>query len=661
MRRAVSLLSVCAAMSLLRSARADDTDDVTVRGSRAGAFTSTAKESDAPREVTDVASLVDAMAGVHVRRYGADDTFATLSIRGTASTQASVTLAGIPLSGGADPSVDLSSLPLWPGARARVYRSFAPASLGQGSLGGTLALDPELARDAGRTEVWSAVGSFGAARLRAGDVREVGGGVRVATGLSASRADDDYAYYNLAHNAPTLDPRETVVRENAGHADASGLVSVSVPIAFGPDKHGSLRTITMLQAREQHLPGTLFVATPLQRLSMNRELGGVELSLPAGKDSAFVRVWGRREGRSLTDDPIGRPYDASLAESAIVAAGGSIGWRGRPAKTVRVQAIVDSRAERFAPGNYLGPTPPIGATRVALGAGLDVDWQAIKTLGLSASGRVDVWNDATNDPTISDAPAARPTAHLGAEWVVGPFVVDAHGGAVARPPNFAERFGSSGGSIPTPELRPESAWTVDAGAHVAAKRGPFRGAFELVGFGTWAHDLITFVPVSVRSVPKAENIDDARILGIEATADARLFGARLRVSYTGLSTSNFSSCALGSCPPLPGRPAHDLALDLSYSLGPATLRYGLDALAGMRADVAGDVEIPARILQSAGARLAIGAHTTLALDVRNLFDVRTADYAQPFNGTVVPYPIGDAFAYPIPGRSFLASVRIKSE
>ncbi len=637
--------------------RADDVvEDVTVRGSRANAFVSTSKESDAPREITDVASLVDALPGVHVRRLGSDDGFATLSIRGTASTQANVILAGIPLSGGADPSVDLSSLPLWPGARARVFRSFSPASFGQGSLGGTLALDPALAKDISRTEVWSAFGSFGVARLRAGDVRDLGRGVRIATGLSASRADDDYTYIN----PPEFLPHETT-RQNARHADVNGLVSVMMPIALGPEKRAYLRVLTMIQSRDQHLPGTLYVQTPAQRLSMNRQVLGLELTVPAGSGASYFRAWGRREGRTLTDEPIGRPYDPSRAQSVIVAAGGGVGWRGRAGKTVRVDGILDLRAERFAPGNYLGPSPPEGATRVAIGTGVDVDWQPLKSLGLNASGRVDVWHDASLDPAIGSSSDARPTAHLGSEVLLGPVVLDAHGGAVARPPNFAERFGSSGGSLPTPDLRTESAWTTDIGAHVAAKKGRFSGSAELVGFGTWASDLITFVPVSARSVPKAINIGEARILGIEASAVAKFFGARVRASYTGLSTTNFTGCALGSCPPLPGRPAHDLAIDVSYTIGVATLRYGLDALAGMRADAAGTIVVPPRVLQSIGGRLEIGPRVTFAIDVRNLFDVRTGDYAQSFNNTVVAYPIGDAYAYPLPGRNFLASVRVRSE
>src|SRR5580693_2032403 len=101
---------------------------------------------------------------------------------------------GPPLTGGADPTLDLATLPLWPGAVARVHRSFAPAVLGPGSLGGTLVLEPPRPTAPEATDVWAALGSFGEARMRVGNVSDVGGGARVATAFSASRSTDDFSY-----------------------------------------------------------------------------------------------------------------------------------------------------------------------------------------------------------------------------------------------------------------------------------------------------------------------------------------------------------------------------------------------------------------------------------------------------------------------------------
>ncbi len=644
-------------VALAQAQEREEAEDVTVRGSRAGGFVSEATEGEAARELTDAATLVEAMPGVHVRRQGADDGFATLSIRGSSSSQVNVLLAGVPMSGASDPSVDLGSMPLWPGARARVYRSFAPASLGQGSLGGTLVLDLPTSRMMERSEVWSAVGSFGAARLRAGDVRDLGGGAQLITALAAARADDDFSYANPLHQPPSLDPRETLTRDNSQHASASGLVGLVLPFALTGGRHGSLRITTIAQARQQHLPGTIFTLTPRQTLNMNRELMSLEATLGAGDGAVFSRLWSKREARAFVDGEA-TGAGAALADTTIVGAGVAAGWRGRPSSKIRVEAVVDAKAERFAPGRYVGPSPTAGATRTAVGSGVDASWDVRPSLSLSASGRVDAWHDASVDAAIAPATEVRPSAHVGAEVHLPSVAVGAHAGVLARPPNFAERFGTSGGALASPELQTESASTFDLGARWAGRAGRLRVSAEAVAFASWARELITYVLVSARGVPKAVNIGEARILGLEASLAAQLGGARLRASYTGLSTANLSACSATLCPSLPGRPARDLSADVSYALGPVTVRYGVDALAGMMADAAATIDVPARVLQSAGLRVGLGRFAVVALDVRNLFDVRTGEYAQGFNGTVATYPIGDALAFPLPGRSALASLRV---
>jgi outer membrane receptor protein involved in Fe transport len=95
--------------------------------------------------------------------------------------------------------------------------------------------------------------------------------------------------------------------------------------------------------------------------------------------------------------------------------------------------------------------------------------------------------------------------------------------------------------------------------------------------------------------------------------------------------------------------------DLIGTLGPASVRVGVDAVSGIVADVAGSIGVPPRVLASAGARVDVVRGLRLALDVRNLFDVRTGTY----DGALGPVhePIGDYFEYPLPGRTFLVSAR----
>lgn len=673
----LALLALALLSSFLdaRVARADgrdadgEADEVVVRGGEAGGFVSRASVDDAPREITDAASLIEPLPGVHVRRLGADDSFATLSIRGTSSTQVAVYLAGVPLTGGADPSLDLATLPLWPGARARVFRSFAPAALGRGSLGGSLVIDAPSPRAPARTEVWTSAAAFGALRLRVGDVRNVGSeadGIRVATGLSASRSDDDFSY--LDRRVSAARGREIFVdRDNAGHAAASGLASVAIPLRLRDGSAGALTVTTLLQARRQQLPGTATQPTPDQRLDSSRVVSAVELTFPVGPGAFGVRGWGRREGLAITDSVRSSDGLSPTATSdSILATGTSIGWKGRPGDALTIEARIDGSIERFAPGTWQGARQPPGARRSNVGAAFDGAYALSRATTLAASTRADAWFDSSEDG--SSAEEVRPTGNIGIETMVGPVALASHAGAVARPPSFVERYGNRGAFLGDPGLRPESAATIDAGLRIDRRIGPVRLAFEGSLFGTWADDLIVFVPQGAYGRAKATNIGRARLLGTEAELRAAVSGFELRLSHTALSTENQSACRFvsGECerPPLPGRPEHDFVADLAFTTGPLRVRYGIDLVAGISADNSGTFayRVPDRVLHSAGARLAVpGAEgLSVALDVRNLLDLRVAEYPATQLGSRVtkdPYPIGDFFDYPIPGRRILVSAR----
>lgn len=637
----------------------EEAEDVTVRGVRAGGFVARARVDDAVREVTDAASLIEPLPGVHVRRLGGEESFATLSIRGSSSSQVAIVLAGVPLTGGADPSLDLSSLPLWPGAGVRVYRTFAPAVLGAGSLGGTLVVDAPSALRGDRYDAWIAGGSFGALHLRIGDTRAVGERLRVASAVAASRSDGAFSYLDPQASRGGSDVHR--VRENAGHAAASGIVSLALPFDWDANTSGQLTVTSLVQSRRQQLPGTILVPTRYAQLSTNRELGVVELSRQRGLGAQFLRLWARREELSTRDDS--RDVASTLAPLSsvdrVVAGGGAVGARAR-ARGLAIETRVDATGERYAPGPWLGADAPTGASRGSAGLGGDVVWPFVDRATLFGSGRIDAWNDAGESADRD----LLPTFNGGGELRLGPITLAAHGGRIARPASFLERFGNRGAVLGNSALRPESAWASDLGVHTNARFGPLRVVGDLAGFATWADDLIVFVQQGAYGRARATNIGRARLVGLETDLLGRVGPVETHVSYTWLATANLAAgaCAglsLGSCerPPLPGRPTHDVVVDVRYRLGPSRLRWGLDYLSGMTVDLAGDIVVPARVLHSAGVVFDVPGVPGLraALDVKNLFDLRVATY----EGATGPqrYPIGDAFEYPLPGRRVLLSAR----
>ncbi|MEO8799479.1 MAG: TonB-dependent receptor, partial [Polyangiaceae bacterium] len=508
---------------------------------------------------------------------------------------------------------------------------------------------------------WGAVGSFGSARLRVSDTEKLdwnGNDAYVVTGLSASRADDDFTYF---------DPRtgHDVARVNANHAAVNGLVTVVLPVDWTSSSRGSLKITTVAQARKQGIPGSVDFPTPDARSESTRLLEALELGGTVAGGAWHLRGWGRRESVVTRSSELDL-QDPLHTASSVVAAGTGAGWRGRVAERFALATTVDASVERFAPGQtFGGTTRDTGATRALADAGADLDVRVTRAWAASASGRVDLWHDASADPQAVAGTEARPTAHVGSEIAAGPVTFAAHGGAVARAPSFIERYGNHGLVVGNPGLNTETAWVADAGARTSWKHDAFRGRFEVAGFANWADDLIAFVPRGAYRALIATNIGKARILGVEAEAFLFLGGLGLRASYTYLATADETACASdesGSCtrPPLPSRPAHDLFTDLSYRAGPLLVRYGVDVVSGLFVGRLGDVPVPARALQSAGARFDVphAPGLRLALDVRNLFDLRTGDY-DGVSGPITK-PIGDSYDYPIPGRSLLFSVRYVS-
>lgn len=642
----------------------DKNIDVTVRGSALSGFVSKTSVDQSAREVIDAASLVAELPSVHVRRLGAEGAFATLSVRGSASSQVGAVLAGIPLTSAADPSLDIGALPLWPGATFRVYRGFAPASLGtSGYLGGVLSIEapsPALGASSGQTEWWAAAGSFGSLKLRAGDIRNAGP-VSLGAGVFASRSDGDFTFEAADPRTGELTPRD---RRNARFVAAGAIGRASVDLGWG-----SAGTTLFADARKQGLPGQALFPTSLATLETGRIVGGVDVTVKLPEARALKgALWARRES-SMFEDPLGEldpTRRGAHVESAIEALGGSVGWRGAALPSIPLTAgiVVDARGERLSSRG----SGDAGATRLSAGAGLEITWKAAAFASIAASGRLDARRDHTSPAITAKTPQESqppvessdfaPSGHIGgALKLTDSLEVAAHAGALFRPPSFFELFGDRGTLVGDASLRPERALSADLGLRGAARDAGVEVSYELVGFATLATDLITFVPLGLATF-RARNVERASIAGLEASAELRASGLRTTLSYTLLATENLSPDPLSQGRPLPGRPVHDLAYDAAYQLGPLRVRYGLDALAGTTVDVEGTRILPARILHNAGASVDIPFVRGLraSIEVQNLFHLRTLYVTSPLRNAPVAMPVSDFLGFPLPGRTAWVSL-----
>jgi hypothetical protein len=627
--------------------------EVNVRGSSAGAFTSRTSTDTSPREPVDAASMIDELPGVHVRRLGAEGAFASISVRGSAPSQVGVVLGAIPLTSAADPAFDVGSLPLWPGAAFRVYRGFAPASLGTtGYLGGVLAVDPPSPAIGGRTAWWTGVGSFGALKLRLGDLRRVNG-VELGSGVYASRSDGDFPYFH--QDQLGVGPLREQRRLNAKQVAVGAIERVAVERSWG-----TVSALILADARRAGVPGDFGDPVRFASLATSRILAGLDASLRTGEaGAAHLAGWARRETSDL-DDPHGEQslisgVHATTTKSAVEAAGLSAGWRGRVAGKLTLAAILDARVERFQPLSAQGFQASAPASRLAGGIGLDVEWRPLPALTAIISARLDARRDEGSGFVSARAPAdaitssVLPTGHLGGSLRLhDAAVLSAHVGALARPPSFVELYGNGVSLVAAPGLGPEHAISADLGLAGDALVGGAQLGYELVGFVSDARQLIAFQPLGPTTF-QAHNVDHALLGGGEIMTSLAARGLRTQLSYTLLLSRDQEGN------PLPGRPLHDLAYDATYAVGPARLRYGVDLASGVNAAV--KLLLPPRISHSIGASLDLPFVPGLraAVEVQNLFDQRILWIPSPSAGHI-PYPLVDFLRYPLPGRTVWATL-----
>jgi hypothetical protein len=119
---------------------------------------------------------------------------------------------------------------------------------------------------------------------------------------------------------------------------------------------------------------------------------------------------------------------------------------------------------------------------------------------------------------------------------------------------------------------------------------------------------------------------------------------------------------------IPGQPRHQAfaRVEAERAFGPRWVPaafYEVDFAGADYLDLGRERLMPARLLHSAGVRVTLRTRPSgslrLALEGRNLGDLRVSmvPLRPPQNGlSATPVAVADFFGYPLPGRSFLATL-----
>ncbi len=476
----------------------------------------------------------------------------------------------------------------------------------------------------------------------------------MGTGLFVSRSDGDFPYLleTPLGSGHVTEQRRT----NAGQVVVGGIERLSVEKPWG-----RVTALLFADARRLGVPGTAEQPTlhptlftrPVRRRPRGRRPHRAEGALR-------FQGWARRES-SVLDDPLAEldPTHASITRSLVQAAGSPRAGAGGLAIRSPSASSSTGAGSASSPDASHGISASAPASRLAGGVGADLEWRATPSLTVSATARADARrDDATGSTGLDGRPLGiagdlAPTGHLGASYrFAAAAVVSAHVGALSRPPSFQELYGNGASLFANPKLAPEHAFSADAGVHGDvgdARRLAF--AYEVVGFVSDASNLIVFSPIG-RGTFRAVNVDRALLGGAEVSTTLIFRGLRAQATYTLLLTEDLGADPFTHGKPLPGRPEHDLAADALYRYGPASLRYGIDVVAGVLVGSEGFV-LPPRALQGLGLALEVPGVPGLraSFDVANLFDVRTLTVPSPAQGHVL-LPASDFLGFPLPGRTF---------
>jgi iron complex outermembrane receptor protein len=585
--------------------------------------------------------------------------------------------------------VDIGSLPLDGLDRVEVYRGHVPVEFGGATIGGAVNLVSAPVGDEPRMVLRGGYGSFGA-RQAGAEVRvPLPRGFAFSTAVGYAGALGDFPYYDTAGTPLDPDDDETTQRLNNQYDRVTGQMRLD-------GDHGKWRWLVrpFVTWKSQGIPGpasaqstdsglTTFDGRTILKAS-RRQFGH-----PGGRLEWLASVGAQQR---VFQDPLNE-IGFSVDDQRTVAVDAYLSPRVRlalwPGAFLRLMA--DQRTEhvdvdeRGFSGTGEETTGDTRRLRLAWGAGVQLEQFLFERRWLIVPiFRVDALDSRFRVPTGTgeqddrgqDQAEVGFSPRLGTRLrIVRGLELRASGGRYFRPPTLLELFGDRGYVIGNEGLAAENGWAVDGGLvfdrRLETRRGgPLTLYGQAAGFGTWTENLIQWVQTG--TVVQPINIAGARLAGVETSLaiNALWRAIVLQANYTFLDSVNLSESPSQTGQPLPGRPRHELygRATTGWEWSARRLQveprafYTAELISGTFLDASARVEVPTRAIHGVGVELHLARRVHFAFEVRNLLDTRVTRWNPPVgNATNLPVPVADFIGYPLPGRSFWATLKIDTE
>lgn len=634
--------------------------------------------TDATEQVTSVADLLERSVSVNTRSLGGLGDFATVSLRGSSSSQVLVLLDGIPLTTASLAQVDVNAVSPDLLERIEVYRSGAPIWLGSAPMGGLVNL---VTREDMETSV-TASGSFGSFLTRRASV--LGGGPLseelrwdVVGGLSYRGSEGNFTYYDDRGTPYNLDDDGDEERRNNDFNGGDLLFRTTVrPIA-----NLRIGLLESLQLEERGIPGLGQNQAEIARFETLRSITHLSVQArawPVEMMDTDIRFYLDHFTQHLLDNEAELGLGNRDISSFDLSYGGQARLSLFPWEFAQLDFVLDGRLETFESTEAVDPsTPSTDASRDSIVPSLQLTISALEQRFLAtAGGRYEAYLSSYSSTVARGAETIDPVSERSdTQWIsqfglsyrlgMSPFDAALHGtiGWFQRLPTFLEMFGDSGSIMGDPELLSEQAMGGDLGLEFLWASEDIEARLELVGFLYEYEDLIQFIQNSQR-VAVPENISSARILGMEMAANALAWDAMWLFASYSLTDAVDTSEVVGQAEnQLPGRPTHTVRAGMGGLAYDFELEYDVELDSGNVLDRAGFHIVPDRFYHSAHLtyRPCWAEQLSFTVEVNNIFDHRVEQVP------VLPQPPGievttnsavsDYLGFPLPGRTIFGTLR----
>jgi len=581
--------------------------------------------ADLPRFQT-LPELLSGAVGVTIKDFGGLGKLSTVSIRGSAANQVLVLLDGVRVNTASDAGVDLSSLPMDNIERVEVLRGADSAVFGSGAMGGVVNLITRKMDTVSTARPWRfhgavSYGSFNTADADAGAWYHTDSG-RYRVTAKYLHSDGDFEFTNNnGTEFNTGDDFEDIRRNNDVEAYTLGIwfkrtMTADVEMSGSLDGYRSHKGI----------PGMITFPSP-NATQKDRRISGLLRLEKNWPGTTGYRLFGTVSGKYFHmnfDDPLGEQTGVpSSTRQRTRTAGGRLGGdvyyiRGSAGLTLH------GSHERLRDDDFDDPRR--------------------NTLAVSARNDLSLFDEHLWVTTllrydrISDA-GNHWSPKLGLRW----FITDrlslrANAGYGFRAPSFNELYMQAGFTVGNPDLHPEEVTSYDMGLSFEGDRWRMEAALFQMDYD----DLIQYLLLSGFRY-KPFNIGKARSRGIELDGTVELGGGlSLSGSYTWNEVIDDSGEPNVDGKQIPGRPEHDVFGKLAWSRGPVGTWIEWHYLSGNFVTRANTKELDNRSVGNVGISWKINNYLQIGAEVKNMNDSDVVDVR----------------GFPLPPRSFFASVRI---